>query len=247
MSRSGSITRFSMWSGPRNISTAMMRSFGNRPDCTAVDEPFYAFYLKETGLEHPMRDEVLASQPQNWQDVLSQMEDTLPEKTKILYLKHMTQHMLPQIDLSHMTEHTHCFLIRDPRLVIASFSQKWDQVDASSTGFQQQMELFEYFCQHSEKSPVIVEGEDIQNSPDDMLKKLCATCDIPFSDKMLGWSAGKKPEDGIWGAHWYNAVESSTGFAPYSPKEVELTSEQETLARQLEPIYLELKSGKLTL
>lgn len=241
------LTRLSMWSGPRNISTAMMRAFGNRPDCSAIDEPFYAYYLKTTGLQHPMRDAILETQPHRWQDVQSQIDAPRPQGTEVLYLKHMTQHMLPHIDLSQMASHAHCFLIRDPRLVIASFAEKWDQVDADATGFRQQLKLFEYFSKHAKIKPVIVEGEDIQKAPENMLQKLCKACGIDFYDHMLSWPSGRRPEDGVWGSHWYNAVEASTGFADYVYKDVHLTKEQAALAKELEPIYLELKSEKLAL
>jgi len=239
------ITQLSMWSGPRNISTAMMRSFGNRPDCVAVDEPFYAHYLAKTGLEHPMRAEILKSQPQQWQTVIKQLDKALPPEKSLLYLKHMTQHMLPEIDRAALLDHVHCFLIRDPRLVIASFAAKWDQIDANATGFHQQLELYHYYSRHSPTAPIIIEGEDIQKSSREILQKLCAACNIPFSDRMLSWERGKKPEDGVWGAHWYNSVENSTGFTAYKPKPINLTPEQEQLAKELDPVYQELKCLKL--
>ncbi|WP_169567883.1 HAD family hydrolase [Sneathiella limimaris] len=247
MSDGSSATILSMWSGPRNISTAMMRSFGSRPDCQPVDEPFYAYYLTETGLNHPMRAEILASQPEDWRQVSSDINAPLPDGKTLRYLKHMTQHMLPDIDLGAFASHKHCFLIRDPRLVIASFSAKYDQVTAEATGFHQQMRLFEYFDQQADHKPVIVEGEDIQKNPSGMLHALCSTLKLSFYPQMLEWEKGRKPEDGVWAAHWYNAVEASTGFAPYQAREATLTPEQEKLARELEPIYLELKSRKLKL
>lgn len=243
----GSPTLLSMWSGPRNISTAMMRAFGSRPDCQPVDEPFYAYYLTETGLDHPLRQEVMASQSQDWRQVVNDINAPPPTQKPVRYLKHMTQHMLPQIDRSLFLKHVHCFLIRDPRLVIASFSEKWDQVTADSTGFIQQLELFRYFEKNANTPCVVIEGEDIQKNPEAMLRALCKTINIPFYDEMLSWRKGPKPEDGIWGTHWYNAVEASTGFAPYLEKTVQLTRAQEKLAEELAPIYTELKTRKLHL
>ncbi len=236
-----------MWSGPRNISTALMRSFGSRSDCLAVDEPFYAYYLQETGLNHPMRDEILQSQPINWKKVVANINDHQSTDKHVLYLKHMAQHMLPEIEKSHFLDHINCFLIRDPRLVIASFSEKWDQIDAAATGFQQQLELFEYFEQHAKKPSIVIEGEDILKSPERMLKSLCSAAEIEFSPEMLKWEKGSRPEDGIWGAHWYNAVEASTGFAPFAPRTVTLSPELEELANELTPIYQFLKQRKLQL
>ncbi len=247
MSSSETPVRLSMWSGPRNISTAMMRSFGSRPDCLPVDEPFYSYYLTETGLQHPMRDEVIASQPQDWQTVIEALETPLPSGKSVLYIKHMAQHMLADIKLDRLQHHRHCFLIRDPRLVIASFSEKWGDITADATGIRRQVELYRYFCETSSSKPVIIEGEDIQRNPEGMLRQLCDACGIAFSPSMLSWTAGAHPEDGIWGQHWYNAVEKSTGFAPYSEKKVFLDAGQQAIADELMPYYEELRSNRLTL
>ncbi len=241
----GSPTLLSMWSGPRNISTAMMRAFGSRPDCQPIDEPFYSYYLTETGLEHPMRAAVIASQPTDWRQVATDINAPLPAGKSVRYLKHMTQHMLPQIDREQFLDHRHCFLIRDPRLVIASFSEKWDQVSADATGFLQQLELFRYFEKKAKNPVVVIEGEDIQKNPGLMLQALCKAVDIPYFSEMLSWEKGPKAEDGVWGPHWYNAVEASTGFAPYAAKQVQLSAELEELAAKLTPIYEELKQRKL--
>lgn len=237
--------RLSMWSGPRNISTALMRSFGNRNDCQAIDEPFYAYYLNETGLAHPMREEVIQSQPNDWETVAEALNGPVEGNKSLLYIKHMAQHMLPPINKDCFLEHVNCFLIRDPRLVIASFAQKWDQIEASTTGFPQQMELFEYFSEHGKYSPVVIEGEDILKAPETMLSHLCTTIGIDFDPSMLAWEKGPRKEDGVWGSHWYSAVENSTGFQTYEKKSVILTREQEQLAGELQPIYELLRKKKL--
>ncbi len=177
---------------------------------------------------------------------MDQINAPLAGDEYLLYIKHMTQHMLSDVDLGQLQHHIHCFLIRDPRLVIASFAAKHDEVTAEATGFRRQLELYEYF--KAEDLPVcVIEGEDIQKDPEGMLRKLCQQCDIPFDHNMLSWAAGKHPEDGVWGAHWYNAVETSTGFAPFREKEVHLSGELETLANELYPFYLQMKQQKLTL
>ncbi|MCG8490752.1 MAG: hypothetical protein MI743_03985 [Sneathiellales bacterium] len=238
---------FSMWSGPRNISTAMMRSFASRPDCEVVDEPFYAYYLNRTGLDHPMRKEILQSQSQDWQTVSEEINSPLSSGKSLRYLKHMTQHMLDEIDLSRFNTHLHCFLIRSPDLVVASFAAKYDNVTAEATGFKQQRDLFNYFKKQTGKIPVVVEGEDIQKDPAHMLAKLCKACNLPFSEKMLCWEKGAQPEDGVWGTHWYGAVEASTGFAPYQDKSVQLSFPQQKLVDELMPYYEELRQSKITL
>lgn len=235
-----------MWSGPRNISTALMRSFSNRSDCQAVDEPFYAYYLSKTGLQHPMRDDILASQPNSWQEAMDGLNSPAQEGKSVRYIKHMTQHMLPEIDLDLFLDHQHCFLIRAPRLVLASFSAKMENFTADSTGFRQQLELYRYF--KSKGRPiVVVEGEDILKSPERMLRKLCAASKISFEASMLSWPAGSRGEDGVWAAHWYHAVEASTGFAPFTEKNIQLPPGLEALAIELEPYYLEMRKHKLTL
>jgi hypothetical protein len=237
--------RLSMWSGPRNISTALMRSFGSRLDCQVVDEPFYAYYLNETKLDHPMKAEVIQSQPTCWKSVITDINGSMSSGKSVLYLKHMAQHMLAGVDKSHFLGHVNCFLIRDPRLVISSFSEKWDQIDAASTGFEQQLELFKYFEKHSDTPSLVIEGEDILKNPEKMLKTLCTAAGISYDPAMLKWKKGRRLEDGVWAAHWYNAVEASTGFAPFTPKNVTLTQEQEELAERLNPSYQFLRQRKL--
>lgn len=238
--------RLSMWSGPRNISTAMMRSFGNRPGCVAVDEPFYAHYLVKTGLDHPMREEIIASQPQDWQTVVNGLTtDPLPAGSDFQYIKHMTHHILPEIDLFWLGQHRHCFLIRDPRLVIASYAAKWDRISTEDIGIKRQVELFDIIQEATGTTPVVVEAEDILREPEKMLKRLCEKLDLPWSPTMLSWPPGRREEDGIWAEHWYAAVEDSTGFAPYSPKNISLSPAHEELRQEQMPYYDRLKAHKI--
>ena len=202
--------RIAMWSGPRNLSTAMMRSFGTRGDCTCVDEPFYAHYLAATGLDHPMRDAVMAGQPQDWRaarDVLMG-----PGAQPIQYQKHMVQHMLPGMETDWLDGLTNVFLIREPERVVASFSAKRGLPDADELGFRRQRELYEELTARGLR-PVVIDSADIRRAPEPALRALCNAIGIGFTPRMLGWTPGGKPEDGVWGAHWYDAVNSSTGFA----------------------------------
>jgi hypothetical protein len=208
--------RIAMWSGPRNISTAMMRSFGARPDTHVVDEPFYAVYLAATGLNHPMRDEVLASQSDDWREVVEQLLGPVPVGKTIYYQKHMTHHMIPRIGRTWMARTRNAFLIRDPRAVLASYVVKRGDVTLADIGIAQQRELFDAEAQRLGGAPPVVEGVDVLRDPGPTLERLCVALQIDYSDRMLSWPTGRRATDGVWAPAWYNAVERSTGFE--SPK-----------------------------
>lgn len=237
--------RISMWSGPRNISTAMMRSFGSRPGCKAVDEPFYAYYLKKTGLDHPMREEVVASQSTDWQTVVREITARLNSDTTMLYIKHMTHHILPEIDLDWISSHRNCFLIRNPKQVIASYSQKRSQISTDDIGIKRQLEIFEKVQEQSEAAPIVIDMEDILKNPEAMTKRLCEKLDLAWDSKMLSWPKGPRPEDGIWARHWYESVENTTGFSPYTPKEITLAPEYMSLYEEQLPYYDQLRAHKI--
>jgi len=206
--------RIAMWSGPRNISTAMMRSFEARLDTAVVDEPFYAAYLAVTGLDHPMRAEVLASQPNNWRQVAAQLLGDVPGGKSIYYQKHMTHHMLPDIGLEWMNHCRNAFLIRNPIAVLASYAAKRAEVTLADIGIVQQRELFEREANRLGAAPPVIDGNDVLDNPSRMLSRLCAVLGIPYMDAMLTWHAGRRDTDGVWAPAWYHAVEQSTGFAP---------------------------------
>ena len=207
-------TRIAMWSGPRNISTAMMRSFENRPDTVVVDEPFYAAYLARTGLDHPMRDEVLASQPTDAGAVAAALTGPVPGGRPVFYQKHMTHHMLPGMDLGWAGSCVNAFLIRDPAQVLASYTAKRGEVTLADIGVERQRELFEREADRLSHAPPVVEGRDLLADPPAVLARLCAALGIPFDATMLAWPAGRRDTDGVWAPAWYDAVERSTGFGP---------------------------------
>ena len=208
------IIRVAMWSGPRNISTAMMRSFSARSDSFVVDEPLYAAYLKLTGLNHPMRDEVLASQSTAWQTVVASLLGAIPDGKTLYYQKHMTHHMLPQIGREWMAQCRNAFLIRNPAAVLASYVVKRSDVTLDDIGIVQQRELFQQEADRLGKAPPVIDCEDVLANPATTLRKLCAQLNIDYTDAMLHWPAGRRSTDGVWAPAWYNAVEQSTGFAP---------------------------------
>ena len=234
--------KIAMWSGPRNLSTALMYSFGNRADFAMVDEPFYAHYLRETGLAHPMRDDVLASQPQDADQVIQSLTNPISQH---FYQKHMCQHMLPSVPRGWINTVKNVFLIRHPARVIASFGAKYEDFGLADIGFSQQLELFEMLRAEGH-TPLVIDSADIREEPEPMLTKLCTALDLSFDPAMLSWPKGGHPSDGVWAAHWYNAVHSSTGFAgPEGPLPVlETEAQQELLAKAL-PIYERLAAHKL--
>lgn len=206
--------RIVMWSGPRNLSTALMRSFGQRSDTAVVDEPFYAAFLAASGKPHPMRDTIIAEGMPDWRDVARACaaEPTAPP---VRYEKHMTHHMLPDVGLDWMKGAKVAFLIRDPAEVAASYAAKRESCDLDDIGIVRQWTLFEY-CADRFGPPPVVNSADIRRSPEKTLRALCAALDLPFQKEMLSWPNGPRPTDGVWSRHWYAAVEGSTGFAPPS-------------------------------
>lgn len=233
-----------MWSGPRNISTAMMRSFGARPDTEVVDEPFYAAYLARTGLQHPMAAEVIASQPTDWRDVVTDLLG--PRSKPIFYQKHMTHHMLPQIGRDWLTALRNAFLIRDPAAVLASYVRKRGEVTLLDIGIVQQHELFQQEAQRLGHAPPVILGDDVLTQPAMMLQRLCAALGIDYTDAMLSWPPGRRSTDGVWAPAWYNAVEQSTGFGP-PPNEpgAALPDELQRIADQARPYYENLRRHRL--
>jgi hypothetical protein len=230
--------RIAMWSGPRNISTAMMRSFEARGDTAVCDEPFYAAYLARTGIDHPMRDEVMASQPRDPAAVAALLLGPVPENKPIWYQKHMTLHLLAGDVLDWMGHVRNAFLIRDPTSVLASYALKRDDVTLADIGFVQQRELFESEAQRLGRPPPVVDAADIVANPARTLERLCKALGIPFTPAMLRWPPGRRATDGVWAPAWYQAVEKSTGFeAPKHRFATELPPHLKALADQARPHY----------
>jgi hypothetical protein len=209
-------TRIVMWSGPRNLSTAMMRSFGARADTSVVDEPFYAAYLAATGLDHPMRDEIVAAGETDWRRVAAACAAE-PTEPPIRYEKHMTHHMIDGFGLDWMRGAAIAFLIRDPVLVAASYAAKRQEMTAADLGSERQAEIFDHVAAMQGAPPPVIDANDIRAAPEAVLTKLCAALGIGFDPAMLCWPAGPRASDGIWASHWYGAVNASTGFAPPDP------------------------------
>ncbi|MBC8037378.1 MAG: HAD family hydrolase [Rhizobiales bacterium] len=233
-----------MWSGPRNISTAMMYAFGNRPDCVAWDEPFYAFSLVHHGNDHPMREEIIAANDSDWDALVARC--TGPASKPLFYQKHMTHHMLPGYDRSWITKLSNAFLIRSPERVLASYARKWPDVTLRDIGFVEQAEIFDQVAQHTGKAPPVIDAEDVLEHPHSILTKLCEALRVPFHESMLRWPKGLKPFDGVWAPHWYNAVWASTGFAKPEATAIELPAALAKIADAARPYYEKLWNARLT-
>ena len=204
--------RIAMWSGPRNLSTAMMYAFANRANFAAVDEPFYAAYLAATGLEHPMQEEILAAQPTDPAAVVAQLTGPVPGGKAHFYQKHMTHHVFAGMPTDWMDDMVNVFLIRHPARVIASYGLKRENPTLDDIGFWQQADLFDR-VEAAHGKAVVVDSHDIRDNPEGMLRALCAEIGLEFDPAMLHWPAGGKDCDGVWAPHWYGAVWKSTGFA----------------------------------
>ena len=244
---SDSTVRIAMWSGPRNISTAMMRSFGSRSDCAVTDEPFYAAYLVGTGLIHPMRDEVIASQPTDWREVAAALLGPAPDGKPVWYQKHMTHHMLPEFGRDWMDGLVNAFLIRAPEAVLASYSRKRDDFTLDEIGLPMQAQIFDRVADRLGRAPPVIESEDVLADPAGTLAALCAACGVPFDPAMLSWAPGRRATDGVWAPAWYEAVERSTRFAePRREVGVDgLPDRAKRLAGAALPIYDRLAAHKL--
>ena len=235
-----------MWSGPRNISTAMMRSFEARGDSAVTDEPFYAAYLDRTGLDHPMRGEVMASQSLDPCEVTSMLLGPVPGGKPIWYQKHMTLHMLDEFGRGWMSQVRSAFIIRDPRAVLASYASKRIDVTLADIGFVQQRELFDAEADRLGRPPPVVDAADILANPAQTLEHLCEALGVTYMPAMLRWPAGRRATDGVWAPAWYQSVESSTGFgAPPVERALALTSYLEKLADQAKPHYEALSLHRL--
>ncbi|MBO3743325.1 HAD family hydrolase [Actinoplanes flavus] len=230
--------RVAMWSGPRNISTAMMRSFGSRADTVVADEPLYAHYLAMTGLDHPGREAILAAQPTRWPDVARWLTGPLPGEPAVFYQKHMTHHLLPGIDRGWLAGLRHAFLIREPERVVASYAKVRGTPTLEDLGYPQQREIFRAF------GGPVVDAADVLRDPEGTLRNLCTGLGFAFDPAMLAWAPGPRPTDGVWAPHWYASVHASTGFAPYDPSPADVPPHLLPLVDAARPYYEELAAAR---
>jgi hypothetical protein len=237
--------RIAMWSGPRNISTAMMRAWGNRADTFVIDEPFHAYYSSATGQRHPGVNEVIASGETNWRRVISQLTGPVPNSKRIFFQKQMAHHLLPEVDREWLSAVTNCFLIRDPPEVIASYIKKRNDPALLAVGSLRQAEIFDFVRTRTSSIPPIVDAKDVLENPERILRLLCEAVGVGFSESMLSWPPGLRETDGVWAKYWYGEVAKTTSFQPYRSKEVKVPAHLREIHNRCRECYERLYPWRL--
>jgi hypothetical protein len=230
------VTRLAVWSGPRSISTALMRAWENRGDTLVLDEPLYAHYLAATGLDHPGRDEVIATGPTDWPAAVARLLEPMPDGVAVVYQKHMAHHLLPDLDHDWVAQLTNVLLIRDPREVVASYIRARPDVTVEDVGFPQQVQLYDELVAAG-AAPRVIESSDLLGAPERFLRSWCDDIGVAFTDRMLSWPPGPRDSDGVWAEHWYESVWQSTGFAPQRERQVDLAGAAAKVAEACMPLY----------
>lgn len=233
-----------MWSGPRNISTTIMRAFENRPDCAVIDEPLYAHYLHTTGDPHPMQSEILAALPRNWREAVRGLTEATP--ASIFFQKHMCHHLTADVDRTWFKKLSHFFLIREPARMVASYADRMEKVTPEVLGLALEAELFDHVHDLTGAVPAVVDAADMLADPRGMLTKLCDQLEIPFLEEMLSWPQGPRASDGVWAPHWYKSVESSSGFRPQDERTIAVSQSLRGIVAACQPHYDHLYAHRLT-
>lgn len=234
-----------MWSGPRNISTALMRSWENRSDTIVWDEPLYAHYLEHTGVAHPGRDETLAAHDRDWRRVVDRLLGPVPAGTSVFYQKQMAHHLLPHINKTWLSHVANCFLIREPVEMLASLVKRFPAATLEDTGLPQQVALWDELVAGGAAQPIVIDARDVLENPRAMLTRLCEALGVPFQEAMLTWPPGPRASDGAWATHWYDGVYASTGFAPYRRQVEPLANRYQPTLAKCNEIYQLLYAQRL--
>ena len=234
-----------MWSGPRNISTALMRSWESRSDTFVIDEPFYAHYLSVTNVDHPGRDEIIQNGETDQSVVSKELISDIDDSCSIYFQKHMTHHMIPSVGREWMKDVVNCFLIRDPKDMILSYTKVNSNLSMHLLGLEEQYELFEYVTKINGRTPPVVDSKDILIDPRKTLSLLCEKVGVIFSEEMLSWSKGVRDTDGIWAKYWYDNVINSTGFNTYTEKNEVIRDEYLQLYEDCLKTYEKLSKHKI--
>ena len=238
--------RIAMWSGPRNLSTALMRSFSSRSDTFVSDEPFYGCFLKQSGADHPMRDAVIAAMDCDWGSVMASLRGPVPEAKPVWYQKHMWHHMAGPIGYADFAGFSHAFLIREPERMIASYLRQREAAAFEDFGLERQADFFEREADRLGHAPPVVDANDILADPEGVLARLCAALGLAWEPAMLAWAPGRRDTDGPWAPHWYGAVEQSTGFGPPETDPALLPADAQRVADRCRPYYERLAEHRLS-
>lgn len=237
--------RVAMWSGPRNISTAMMRSWENRGDTAVWDEPLYAYYLNVTGIDHPGAEEIIAAGECGWRKVVARILGPVPDDKSVFFQKHMAHHLLPEIDRAWLREVVNCFLIRNPREVVASYAKARENITIEDVGIVQQAKIFDYVSTASGGDLPVLDARDVLANPRKILEHLCGAIGVEFTPHMLSWPPGPRQSDGVWAKFWYASVHSSTEFQPYTDRRLNLSPDLEAIASACQPYYERLYERRI--
>ncbi len=237
--------KIAMWSGPRNISTALMRSFENRKDTFVSDEPFYAYFLKESGEDHPARQEILNEQSSDWAKVSKILTGNIPNQKHIWYQKHMAHHIFKYSDLSWIKHVTNLFLVRDPKEVIVSYQKRFPLTSHLQLGYSQQVQIAKKVADFTGDFPIVINAKDVLMNPKKVIMMLCDMISIDFEEEMLSWPSGKRDSDGVWAPYWYSEVEKTTAFQPYLQRNVVLNSKWKDIYDSCMADYEFLNSSRM--
>lgn len=237
--------RLAVWSGPRNISTTMMRSWGNRSDCFVSDEPLYAYYLHRSGKPHPGSAEVIAHGETDWRKAVRSLTGPIPEGKTVWYQKQMSHHLLPEVDRTWLDDVTNAFLLRHPRDVLTSYLKIVPDPTFEDTGYPQQVEIFEWVRSRLGITPPVLDARDVLDDPRRQLGAMCDALGLDFQESMMAWAPGLRPTDGVWAKHWYSEVETSTTFRPYKPKPDQVPAEFQSLYERCLGCYEKLYAHRL--
>ena len=220
--------RIACWSGPRNISTALMRSWSSRKDSFVSDEPFYAYYLKERQLKHPMYKEIIEYYPNTYDDVVTSLISEIPNDKEHWYQKHMAHHLINLNNIDWIKNFENCILIRHPKIVINSYIKKNTLNHVDELGYPQQYKIMRYLDSIGKKF-IVIDSSILLNNPEKILSQWCNGINLKFDGSMLNWKKGSHPQDGIWWKHWYDNVITTTHFQKFSANQNELDKKYQSI------------------
>tara|TARA_B110000003_G_C16457141_1_gene460299 strand:- start:6 stop:722 length:717 start_codon:yes stop_codon:yes gene_type:complete len=231
--------KIACWSGPRNISTALMRSWSSREDVFVSDEPFYAYYLKEKKLKHPMYKEIIQYYHNTYEDIVASLISEIPNGKEQWYQKHMAHHLLDLNNIDWIQNFENCILIRHPKHVINSYVKKNTLNHVNELGYPQQYKIMKYL-KSIDKKFIVIDSNILLSNPKKILSQWCSSIDLKFDNSMLRWDKGDHPQDGIWWRHWYDNVILTTHFKKFSSNKSNLDKKYQSIYEEALDYYNKL-------